>query len=255
MPLLPAFEGEIGTNNGTAIQAITHWNYASICRGPDSLLQRLATEVGDPTNYISFYGLRTHSVLNEEMVTELIYVHSKLMIVDDMKVIIGSANINDRSLLGKRDSEIAVIVKDSDTEISLMNGVQYEAGRFAGSLRRTLFREHLGLLESDCGEIDVRDPICDHFFKNVWIKTAAMNTFVFEKVFRCIPSDEIHSFNHLKSYQNEIPLCSSDPVTSNQLLMKVKGHLVLFPLHFLCMENLTPAVTSKEILMPTYLWT
>jgi phosphatidylserine/phosphatidylglycerophosphate/cardiolipin synthase-like enzyme len=30
------------------------------------------------------------------------------MIVDDCKAIIGSANINDRSMLGDRDSEIAV---------------------------------------------------------------------------------------------------------------------------------------------------
>lgn len=37
-------------------------------------------------------------------VSELVYVHSKLMIVDDEKVLIGSANINDRSLLGSRDS-------------------------------------------------------------------------------------------------------------------------------------------------------
>lgn len=44
MPLLPAFEGEIGTGTGTAIQAITHWNYASICRGPGSLYQRLQKE-------------------------------------------------------------------------------------------------------------------------------------------------------------------------------------------------------------------
>jgi len=43
-------------------------------------------------------------VLNKIPVTEIIYVHSKLMIVDDKKVICGSANINDRSLLGNRDS-------------------------------------------------------------------------------------------------------------------------------------------------------
>ena len=40
--------------------------------------------------------------------TEIIYVHSKIMIVDDNITIIGSANINDRSMLGARDSEIAV---------------------------------------------------------------------------------------------------------------------------------------------------
>lgn len=38
-------------------------------------------------------------------------MHSKLLIVDDMLVICGSANINDRSLLGKRDSEIAVVIQ------------------------------------------------------------------------------------------------------------------------------------------------
>ena len=38
-------------------------------------------------------------------------MHSKLLIADDRVVICGSANINDRSLLGKRDSEIAVIVE------------------------------------------------------------------------------------------------------------------------------------------------
>lgn len=46
--------------------------------------------------------------MNGNPVTEIVYVHSKLMIVDDKFVIIGSANINDRSLLGNRDSELAV---------------------------------------------------------------------------------------------------------------------------------------------------
>jgi phosphatidylserine/phosphatidylglycerophosphate/cardiolipin synthase-like enzyme len=39
-------------------------------------------------------------------VTELVYIHSKLLICDDRIVICGSANINDRSLLGTRDSEV-----------------------------------------------------------------------------------------------------------------------------------------------------
>lgn len=38
----------------------------------------------------------------------MIYVHSKGMIVDDEYVIIGSANINQRSLEGTRDTEIAM---------------------------------------------------------------------------------------------------------------------------------------------------
>lgn len=35
-----------------------------------------------------------------------VYVHSKIMIIDDRTTLIGSANINDRSLLGSRDSEV-----------------------------------------------------------------------------------------------------------------------------------------------------
>ena len=33
-------------------------------------------------------------------------MHSKLMIIDDRLAVIGSSNINDRSLLGSRDSEV-----------------------------------------------------------------------------------------------------------------------------------------------------
>lgn len=38
----------------------------------------------------------------------MIYVHAKGMIVDDEYVIIGSANINQRSMAGSKDSEIAM---------------------------------------------------------------------------------------------------------------------------------------------------
>jgi len=47
LPLLPAFEGEIGTSTGTAIQAVVHWNYSSICRGGNSLLERLILAGGE----------------------------------------------------------------------------------------------------------------------------------------------------------------------------------------------------------------
>ena len=32
LPLLPGFEGEVGTPSGTALHAITLWNYSSISR-------------------------------------------------------------------------------------------------------------------------------------------------------------------------------------------------------------------------------
>ena len=37
-----------------------------------------------------------------------IYVHSKMMIVDDTYILVGSANINQRSMAGTRDTEMAI---------------------------------------------------------------------------------------------------------------------------------------------------
>lgn len=52
----------------------------------------------------------------------------------------GSANINDRSMLGKRDSEVAVIVEDCETMDSLMDGQPYQAGKYALQLRLECFK-------------------------------------------------------------------------------------------------------------------
>lgn len=53
MPLLPAFEGEFGTATGVAIEAVTHWNYASICRGENSLIKRLTSESTKNLSFIN----------------------------------------------------------------------------------------------------------------------------------------------------------------------------------------------------------
>lgn len=52
----------------------------------------------------------------------------------------GSANINDRSQRGDRDSEICLVVEDMDMIESTMNGEPYQVSRFATSLRRKLYR-------------------------------------------------------------------------------------------------------------------
>ena len=74
---------------------------------------------------------------------QLCYIHSKLMIVDDRRVICGSANLNDRSQLGDHDSEIAVLIEDQDMVESMMDGKKYMASRLATTWRRQLMRgEH-----------------------------------------------------------------------------------------------------------------
>ena len=111
IPLFKGFEGEIDGENSAVLKVQLHYEFLSLSRGGRSLFEELAKDpnISDPFEYLSVYGLRNHGVLpNGTPTTELIYIHSKLMIVDDMFVICGSANINDRSMLGKRDSEIAV---------------------------------------------------------------------------------------------------------------------------------------------------
>lgn len=254
IPLLPGFEGDISTGGGNALQAIMHFNYRTMCRGENSIIGQLKAELGNQwINYISFCGLRTHAELEGNLVTELIYVHSKLLIADDNTVIIGSANINDRSMLGKRDSEMAVIVQDTETVPSVMDGKQYQAGQFAQGLRLKCFRVVLGYLSGPSE--DLQDPVSDKFFKEVWVSTAARNATIYDKVFRCLPNDEVHNLIQLRDFISKPILAKEDPIRAEEELKKIRGFLVQFPFYFLSEENLLPSVGSKEAMVPTEVWT
>ncbi|XP_047730268.1 phospholipase D1 isoform X2 [Prionailurus viverrinus] len=254
IPLLPGFEGDISTGGGNALQAIMHFNYRTMCRGENSILGQLKAKLGNQwINYISFCGLRTHAELEGNLVTELIYVHSKLLIADDNTVIIGSANINDRSMLGKRDSEMAVIVQDTETVPSVMDGEEYQAGRFAQGLRLQSFRVVLGYL-SDPSE-NIQDPVSDKFFKEVWVATAARNATIYDKVFRCLPNDEVHNLIQLRDFISKPILAKEDPIRAEEELKKIRGFLVQFPFYFLSEESLLPSVGTKEAMVPTEVWT
>ena len=96
----------------------------------------------DPNQYFSFASLRKaqHQKNNKNnktrIDTEIIYVHSKLMIVDDIKTIIGSANLNDRSQKGTGDSEVCCLFTDYSKE-------------FGQSLRVRLWSTYLGRCEEE----------------------------------------------------------------------------------------------------------
>uniref|UniRef100_A0AAR2LWL9 Phospholipase n=1 Tax=Pygocentrus nattereri TaxID=42514 RepID=A0AAR2LWL9_PYGNA len=253
-PLLPGFEGDISTGGGNALQAVMHFNYRTMNRGDKSIISQLKKEMGDQwMNYISFCGLRTHAELEGRLVTELIYVHSKLLIADDNTVIIGSANINDRSMLGKRDSEVAVIVADTQMVPSVMDGQKYQAGKFALQLRLECFKTILGAFTDP--SIDVSDPISDCFYKEVWMTTAGRNATIYEKVFRCLPSSLVRNLQELLSFQTKAGLDKEDPVKAQESLKKIRGFLVQFPLDFLSEQNLLPSVGTKEAMVPTEIWT
>lgn len=146
----------------------------------------------------------------ENWIQEELYIHGKILIVDDKTVICGSSNLNDRSQLGVHDSELSIVMTDTKTINSKMGGQGYEAGYHAATLRRYLWREHLGLLppqeldasndpnaqppdvpgdpqENDTYEF-VADPLSDEVW-DMWTSRATKNTEVFRQLFHADPDD------------------------------------------------------------------
>lgn len=157
IPLMPGFQNTVDSEGGTSVRLIMQCQYRSICRGETSIFGRLRALGIEPEDYIQFFSLRAWGKIGpqKQLVTEQLYIHAKCMVVDDRAAIIGSANINERSMLGSRDSEVAAIVRDTDMIPSTMAGKPYLVGRFPHTLRMRLMREHLG--------IDV-DELLEHDF-------------------------------------------------------------------------------------------
>lgn len=147
IPLIPGFQNTVDSEGGTSVRLIMMCQYRSICRGETSIFGRLRALGIEPEDYIQFFSLRAWGKIGpqKQLVTEQLYIHAKCMIVDDRAAIIGSANINERSMLGSRDSEVASVVRDTDMIWSTMNGRPYLVGRFPHTLRMRLMREHLGI--------------------------------------------------------------------------------------------------------------
>ncbi|KAL1846391.1 hypothetical protein Plec18167_007927 [Paecilomyces lecythidis] len=203
----------------------------------------------------------------ENYIQEELYIHGKVCIIDDKLVICGSANINDRSQLGYHDSELAIVMEDRDMIDSTMDGKPYKAARLAATLRRRLWREHLGLLPAqgfnaegdpnaqppnDCmNENDegpeyefVRDPL-DEDLWNTWTKQATTNTEVFRLLFRADPDDNIKTFNDYDHFSPRGYIKQGhlhDPYLPikfvKEQLERIKGHLVWMPLDFLKDANM-----------------
>ena len=161
IPLMPGFQNTVDSADGTSVRLIMQCQFRSICRGDSSIFGRLRANGIEPEDYIQFYALRSWGMLGpgRMVVTEQLYIHAKCMIVDDRIAIIGSANINERSMLGSRDSECAAVVRDTNMMWSTMAGEPYLVGRFPHTLRMRLMREHIGVdvdevMEDDRQELD-----------------------------------------------------------------------------------------------------
>lgn len=306
IPSVPAFSGDLKADEALGTRAIMEFQYFSINRGGNSIMEVVAREGVDPMKYIRFYNLRSYDRINissavsqveqqsevsydearqdydqyyagesqtsgsynryqeaaqhvrgsdmasgrwdsvaecymlngpdirtvpwegdaesemDAFVSEELYIHSKLLIADDRVVLCGSANMNDRSQLGTHDSEIAMIIEDPVEIQSYMGGRPWTATRFAASLRRQIFRKHLGLLPPqdmqrpdvnftpvgagenhyDWGSREdhaVADPLSESF-TNLWKTTARNNSEAFAKVFHPVPDDKVQNWKQYDDY-------------------------------------------------------
>ncbi|KAJ6404632.1 hypothetical protein OIU84_012736 [Salix udensis] len=121
-----------GVPTGAATQRILFWQHKTMQMMYETIYKALV-EVGledafSPQDFLNFFCLgnreavdefnssgvpspsnsHTPQALSQKSRRFMIYVHSKGMIVDDEYVILGSANINQRSMDGTRDTEIAM---------------------------------------------------------------------------------------------------------------------------------------------------
>lgn len=264
IPLLPAFESDVHEATAATLRLIVHWQKITINKGESSMFGILKAAGVDPSMYISFCSLRTYGRLGEgpmlrdspttsptpflkgKMVTEQIYVHSKVMIVDDIWAIIGSANLNDRSMLGSRDAELCAVIRDKELVKSQLGGKQFMASKFAFNLRKNLFAEHLGL---DVNDAILKDITSDSFF-HFWNTRAQSNSMAYRNVFRCIPDNSVENWDEYRRFlDTSYPEMPEDFIVE-YLSSHIKGNLVVYPLDFLKDENLSVVFPAKEYVLP-----
>jgi len=143
-----------------------------------------------------------------------------------------------------------------------MNGEPYQAGHHAATLRRLLWREHMGLLPAqplDASEDPnakppyecpnnvvegkefefVADPLSDEVW-DMWTSRATKNTEIFRELFRADPDDNIRTFEDYNKFLPEHGYKQGHIIDQykpgkevREKLDQIKGHLVWHALDFL----------------------
>ncbi|CAD26028.1 PHOSPHOLIPASE D [Encephalitozoon cuniculi GB-M1] len=215
IPLFPALDAGLMVSPTPAVEII-RIQEQSISKGEKSLYQVLRGHGVDPDKYLVFMSLRKVHFDGKRVAQEQIYVHSKVIIADGTSAIVGSTNLNDRSMVGCRDTEIALLVED-DNEV-------------VHKLLRTLLEEHLGVKRgaerSRCGPLDflehhllgsTLDLGSNDVFNRI-VDRARTNTEMFK---RLLELDGGYGGRRLCP-------CPVDSVLVQNLLHGIQGHLVLF---------------------------
>ncbi|KAL9114507.1 MAG: hypothetical protein Q9227_001588 [Pyrenula ochraceoflavens] len=153
-------------------------------------------------------------------------------------------------------------MEDTNMIDSTMDGQPYKAGHHAATLRRQVWREHLGIIEAQ--ELDaskdpnaqppndspndlnegpeyefVADPLGDKVW-DMWTSQATKNTEIYRHLFRADPDNHIKNFEEYDSFVPRKQIKQGhlhDPYMPaaevRDKLDQIRGHLVWMPLDFL----------------------
>ncbi|KAF7843265.1 phospholipase D alpha 1 [Senna tora] len=158
-----------GIPDSGSVQAILDWQRRTMETMYRDIIEALNAKGirEDPRKYLTFFCLGNREVKRDgeyepseqpepdsaylkaqESRRFMIYVHTKMMIVDDEYIIVGSANINQRSMDGARDTEIAMGAYQPHHLATSRAPARGEIHGF----RMALWYEHLGMLNESFKE-------------------------------------------------------------------------------------------------------
>lgn len=179
-----------GAPTGASVQEILFWQGETIQLMYDIVgreLKSLNIEDAHPQDYLNFYCLgnreelpksngeakdqpsEKNEVPSQKFRRFMIYVHAKGMIVDDEYVILGSANINQRSMSGSRDTEIAMGAYQPHH--TWAEKKRHPHGQVYG-YRMSLWAEHLGHVDDRFKEPNSLECVrsVNHIAEDNWLR-------------------------------------------------------------------------------------
>jgi phospholipase D1/2 len=167
-------------------------------------------------------------------------------------MLIGSANLNDRSMWGSRDSELAVYIEGGQDFPIVIGNKGYVVNEKIWRFRSNIFKEHFGFAFDSSTDVDVAFPSCEYFWARAW-NIVYTNTQIYDICFKCYPSDKFNKWaDILRNNANS----SSQPTQSKNVVQDtsdfdaqafeklkdyIQGHAVVYPYKFLDGENLLDA--------------
>eukprot|EP00927_Polykrikos_kofoidii_P001731 TRINITY_DN10675_c0_g1_i3.p1 TRINITY_DN10675_c0_g1~~TRINITY_DN10675_c0_g1_i3.p1 ORF type:complete len:1513 (+),score=207.07 TRINITY_DN10675_c0_g1_i3:158-4696(+) len=264
MPLMPGFEAEdFKSTDAWICRKMMHYQFESLRSGTNSLIETLEDELpaGHWKDYVGVFCLLSlERAPDRTWHAGQIYVHSKVIIVDDTRAIVGSANVNDRSMIGERDSEVCVLIEDGPDldqfESGLLGGEFRRTGKFCRNARLSLWHEHFGLLDGE--HVEEKTALSDPSSELCWTRwrdVASERSKAFD-TFGMWPTSAATTWHQWEKMRDQRKGAEASPAWKPPSVLNPprgspRPHVAEFPLNFLRDEDIrqpSPLLTRATVI-------